>query len=256
MNHHYLRCGALDCGLPHRLGFALYPVTGRPPAVLGLIQYAVILRPPATDREPDLIEMSRLRMVLAWGRRRSRPGSGDELTDILAVCGGNVCRTPYIAARLRVCLPGLRIASAGTTAVAGAPPAGHVMRALARHGITEYSNVGRPLTRGLIHNARLVITAARLHRVQVLAMDPRAAGKTFTLKELARVASAAPPVRGLDELVARAAQAAQVPEDTDYDDDLDDPYGLDWPAFEKMAAEADAALAVLAPALAGAEVPD
>jgi protein-tyrosine phosphatase len=198
--------------------------------------------------------MSWLRILRAWDRRRPRPGTDDELTDILAVCCGNVCRTPYIAARLRTCLPGLRIASAGTSAVAGAPPVGHVMRALAQHGITEYSDVGRSLTRGLIHNARLVVTAARVHRVHVIAMDPQAAGKTFTLKELARVASAAPSIRGLDELVARADYAAKVPEDTDYDDDLDDPYGLDWPAYEKMAAEADAALAVLAPALAAEDV--
>jgi protein-tyrosine phosphatase len=186
--------------------------------------------------------------LLAWHRRRPRPGH--ELTDILAVCAGNVCRTPYITARLRACLPGLTIASAGTIAVAGASPDGQVMRALARHGITDYTDVGRLLTRGLIHNARLVITAARVHRVQVVAMDPHAAGKTFTLKELARVVSAAPSIRGIDELVTCAAHAAQLPQATDYDDDLDDPSGLDWPAYEQMAAEADAALGVLAPALA------
>jgi protein-tyrosine-phosphatase len=124
------------------------------------------------------------------------------------------------------------------------------MRALARHGITDYSDVGRLLTRGLIHNARLVITAARVHRVQVVAMDPQAAGKTFTLKELARIVSSAPSIRGIDELVTCAGHAAHLPQATDYDDDLDDPYGLDWSAYEQMAAEADAALAVLAPALA------
>lgn len=192
---------------------------------------------------------SGLRKLLARDRRRARPGTAGDLIDILAVCGGNICRTPYIAARLRACLPGLNIASAGTTAVAGAPPDNHVMRALARHGITEYSDVGRPLTRGLIRNARLVITVERVHRVRVVAMDPQAVGKTFTLKELARVASAAAPIRGLDELLARAAHAAQVPEDSDYDDDIDDPYGLEWSAYETMAAEADAALAVLVPAL-------
>jgi protein-tyrosine phosphatase len=201
------------------------------------------------DRGAGLIDVSWLRELLAWGRSSPRAGTGDELTDILAVCGGNVCRAPYITARLRSCLPGLRISSAGTTAVMGAPPADEVLRALARHGITGYSDVGRSLTRGLIGNARLVITAARIHRVQVVAMDRRAAGKTFTLKELARVVSTGPPVRGLDEIVARAAQAAQVPDDTDYDDDLDDPYGLGWPAYETMAADVDAALAVLAPAL-------
>jgi protein-tyrosine phosphatase len=186
--------------------------------------------------------------LLAQDRRRPRPG--DEPADILAVCSGNVCRTPYISARLRACLPGLTIASAGIAAVAGASPDGQVMRALARHGITDYTDVGRQLTRRLIGDARLVITAARVHRMQVVAMDQQAASKTFTLKELARVAGAGPPVRGLDELVVRAARAARLPDDTDYDDDLDDPYGLDWPAYAKMAAEADAALAVLAPALA------
>ena len=172
-------------------------------------------------------------------------GTSSELTDILAVCAGNVCRAPYIAARLRAGLPGLRISSAGIAALTGSPPASHVLRALARHGIAEYPDVARSLTRGLIHDARLIITAERIHRVQVIAMDSRAAGKTCTLKELARVVSTGPPGRGLDELVARAAHAARVPEDTDYDDDLGDPFGLDWPAYETMAAEADTALAAV-----------
>ena len=193
--------------------------------------------------------MSWRRTLLARDWRRPRPRAGDELADILAVCGGNICRTPYIAARLRASLPEMRITSAGTTAMAGSPPDAHVMRALARHGITDYTDVGRSLTRGLIRNARLVVTAARVHRLQVIATDPQAAGKTFTLKELARVVTAASSIRGLDELIISAARAAQVPEDTDYDDDLDDPHGLDWLAYEKMAAEADAALAILVAAL-------
>lgn len=192
--------------------------------------------------------MARLPKPPTWARRR-RSGNTGELIDILAVCGGNLCRTPYIVARLRALLPELRISSAGTTAVVGAPPVDHVMRALGRHGISEYPDVGRSVTRRLIRDARLVITAARIHRVEVVALDPKAAGKTFTLKELARVVGADPSIRGLDELVARAAHAAQVPDDVDHDDDLDDPYGLDWPAYETMAAEVDAALAVLAPPL-------
>jgi protein-tyrosine-phosphatase len=75
--------------------------------------------------------MSWLCKLRAWGRRWPRLGTREELTDIMAVCGGNVCRAPYIAARLRACLPGLRISSAGTTAVVGVPPADYVMRALA-----------------------------------------------------------------------------------------------------------------------------
>lgn len=192
--------------------------------------------------------MSRLRKLVVTARRRSWSRTDDEI-DILVVCSGNVCRSPYIAARLRALLPEARISSAGTTALEGAPPVDDVMRALARHGIREYSDVGGSLTRGLIRNARLVVTATRLHRVDVVTMEPQAAGRTFTLKELARVVGADPSIHGLDEVVAHAAHAAQEPEEIDYDDDLQDPYGLEWPAYDKMAAEVDAALAVLAPAL-------
>jgi len=168
-------------------------------------------------------------------------------SDILVVCTGNVCRSPYIAAVLHAALPALRIAAAGTAPLLGALPDDQVRRALAERGISADFEPARPLTRQLVRDARLVVAATRLHRAEIVTRQPRAVEHTFTLKELARVIQ--PSDDDLDAVVVRARAAARADDLRDYDDDLADPFGLDWPAYEKMAAEVDAALAVLIPAL-------
>lgn len=175
------------------------------------------------------------------------PGRARQTTDVLIVCSGNVCRSPYIAAALRAHLPGLRVESAGTAALRGELPNEHIGRALSERGISPAFEPARQLTRPMARRARLVIAATGFHRAYVVSRSPRAAGRTFTLKELARVVE--PGDHGLDAVVARAAACAAVPDPVDHDDDLDDPFGMEWPAYDKMAAEVDAALAVLVPAL-------
>jgi protein-tyrosine phosphatase len=175
-----------------------------------------------------------------------------EYSDILLVCTGNVCRSPYIAAALRSALPELVITSAGTRALSGEPPTDLILRALDDRGIPSGDlGAGRALTRSMVRGARLIVTATRLQRIHVVGLHRGAMGRAFTLKELARVIDPASTERGVDAVVQCAAATAHVTDATDFDDDLDDPFGLEWPAHEWMAAEVDAALAVLVPALTG-----
>jgi len=185
-------------------------------------------------------------VLVHWPGRSRVP----EPADILVVCTGNVCRSPYIAAALRAALPDLTITSTGTSPMTGQAPGEFVARALAERGIQQDLAPARRLTRGQVRGARLIITAARVHRVAAIALDAAAAGRAFTLKELARVIDSERP-GGVDAVVAQAAKRAQVPETTDHDDDLEDPFGLAWPAYQRMAAEVDTALTVLIPALGG-----
>jgi protein-tyrosine phosphatase len=175
---------------------------------------------------------------------RSRPR---QAIDVLVVCTGNVCRSPYIAAVLQHALPELRVSSAGTAALTGQFPDEHVRRALAERALDAELQPARRLNRRLVSDAQLVITATRLHRAQVVDLQPAAAERAFTLKELARVIE--PQDRGLAAVIARADAAAREADPVDYDDDLDDPFRLEWPAYEHMASEVDAALAVIVPAL-------
>ena len=181
---------------------------------------------------------------VAWLTR----GRGVEYSDILVVCTGNVCRSPYIAAMLRSALPGVVIASAGTDAAAGELPGELIRRGLAAEGIEAIGFVpARQVSHSIVRGARLIITATTAQRLHVAAFDPSATSRTFTLKELARVVG--PNERGIDEVVARAATAAHVVADQDYDDDLRDPFGLGRPAYLRMALEVNIALAKLVPAL-------
>lgn len=171
--------------------------------------------------------------------------------DILVVCTGNVCRSPFIAALLAAGLPGLTIRSAGTAVVVGQAPDAEILRALAERGCGQpRTSSAQALTRGMVRSANLIITATRLHRGLTIALDNGVGGRAFTLKELARVAGANNPPSGFAATVNRAAQVAHIAEIVDYDDDLDDPHGLDRAAYERMATEVDVALRVIVPALA------
>jgi protein-tyrosine phosphatase len=167
--------------------------------------------------------------------------------DVLVVCTGNVCRSPYIAAVLRDRQPGLVIASAGTAALTGQPPTAGTVAALADRRLPIGPDTARPLTRRLVRDARLIITATRAQRVAVIGLNASAAERTFTLKELGRLLADAGP-GGITGVLAHAARGLLI-ERLDHDDDLDDPYGQGNPAYARMAAEVDTALAVIAPAL-------
>ena len=169
------------------------------------------------------------------------------------VCTGNVCRSPYIAEMLRSALPDLTVASAGTSALVGAMPSEHVLRALSERGVDGAGIVpATALTAKMIRKSRLIITATRAHRMYVTNLHRPAAQRTFTLKELVHFLDPPPREPGIDGVVAQASLRAATYDDLERDEDLADPYGLLWPAHERMAAEVDAALAVIVPALRGA----
>lgn len=166
------------------------------------------------------------------------------------VCTGNVCRSQFVAALLAVGLPDLAIRSAGTAVVAGQAPDAEILRALAERGCSQTrTSSAQALTREMVRSANLILTATRLHRGLTIALDNGAGGRAFTLKELARVTRSS-NTSGFTATVKRAAQVALIADIVDYDDDLDDPHGFDWTAYERMATEVDVALRVVIPALA------
>ncbi|HKB32057.1 MAG TPA: hypothetical protein VKD26_14635 [Streptosporangiaceae bacterium] len=129
---------------------------------------------------------------------------------ILFVCTGNMCRSPLaerLAGRwLTGSAAGVGVSSAGTHAVAGAAMHPDSAAALRRLGGDPGGFIARQLTARLAEEADLILTAARSHREMVGGLCPRAAARTFTLREFAGLAAAVPPgdITRLGSATARA----------------------------------------------------
>lgn len=184
---------------------------------------------------------------------------------ILMVCTGNICRSPVmerlLAARLRERLPAeaaarFEVASAGTWAMVGEAMSPEAAETLVDLGGDAAGFIGRDLAAELI-DADLILTATREHRGRVVGEVPRAASRTLTLREFARllgpvtaedIAKAAPgrdPVDRMRAIVAAAfGNRGLVPVTDPADDDIADPYRRERAAFARAASEIDAALNV------------
>ena len=172
---------------------------------------------------------------------------------VLHVCTGNICRSPMAEHLMRAGLQqrlGERahrfdVASAGTWARPGDP-----MEEAARTTLLDYAVVGdafraQTLVTDLVASADLILVATREHRGAAVTLFPRAAARTFTLREFARLLSLVPAtelptgdiVERATQLVrAAAARRGTVPPEHPRDDDLEDPYRAPVAAFAGCAA--------------------
>ncbi|HVE64173.1 MAG TPA: low molecular weight phosphatase family protein [Mycobacteriales bacterium] len=182
----------------------------------------------------------------------------EDVFDLLTVCTGNICRSPMaelIAARelahgLGASAARFRVHSAGTHGLEGwavNEPAAARLEAL---GIGHVDFRARLLVAEMVAHADLVLTATREHRSAVVRLGPRAASRTFTLREFARLVALVdrdalpsddPVGRAKALVVAAAAGRGRVWVDP-ADDDIADPYGRSASVFEACSAEIAEAL--------------
>ena len=108
---------------------------------------------------------------------------------ILTVCVGNVCRSPLMERLLRDRLASLEVevSSAGIQGMVGSPMERNAAAQLSRLGGSAEGFVARRITRDLIDDSDLILTATRGTRADVLELAPGAMNRTFTLRELASV---------------------------------------------------------------------
>jgi protein-tyrosine phosphatase len=172
-----------------------------------------------------------------------------EHSDILVVCTGNVCRSPYIAARLKSELPRLSVGAAGTGALVGRQPTPPVASLLAARGAVDELPNARSISRRLVRGAALVLTAERGHRVATDRLG--ASDRAFTLLELARLIREAgcPSGLGVDGVVDLGRRGVAQGDERDHQDDLADPFGLSLDRYAEMAARVELALDAIVPAL-------
>jgi protein-tyrosine phosphatase len=176
---------------------------------------------------------------------------------VLAVCHGNISRSPAAEYLLRAALDGrFAVASAGVGAhqVAGSGPDRFTLAMLGKRGIDGSRHVSKQLTAGLIGQAELILTMSPNQRSWVTGEVPGAIGRSFTLLEFARLAVA---VRGqgpesVSDMVRRAAASRGVyPVAPGGSDEIADPHGGALEDYRAAFEAVDRAVAVAAGELNG-----
>jgi len=111
-----------------------------------------------------------------------------DVFSILAVCTGNICRSPAVERLLASKLgPTASVSSAGTHALVG-HPISEPMAALLRDGGIEADPFeARRLSEEMLKEADLVLTMTRAQRGLVVDLWPAAVRRSFTLREFARL---------------------------------------------------------------------
>ncbi|MFT4009796.1 MAG: hypothetical protein QM655_07100 [Nocardioidaceae bacterium] len=128
------------------------------------------------------------------------------VVDLLYVCEGNVCRSPYAhyvtAFAVRELADPPMISSAGTKPREGASIEAEEDTMLRDLGIDASRHAARRLRSADIMEAELVLTATRAQRTHVVRKVPQAVQRTFTIRQVASILSGAPI--SFDDLVPDA----------------------------------------------------
>lgn len=169
---------------------------------------------------------------------------------ILAICTGNICRSPFAEAVLRSRLTvqhrGVVVRSAGTYAVVGAPIHERSAEELALRGGSAESFRARQLVGDMLAAADLVLTMTRDQRAHCLQEHPRALKRIFTLREFAALLRHLEPASSawdLPSIVSAAVTSrSELADSPPSSLDIADPYGRGPAAYRTMADEIIAAV--------------
>jgi protein-tyrosine phosphatase len=155
---------------------------------------------------------------------------------VLVVCTGNICRSPLAAQYLAFSFPEVSVTldtvSAGVQPVLGGEIPAELVAAAQNRGHLLQAHTPQLLTKSLVDEADLILTAERFHRGEVLSLAPLASRRTFTLKQFERISAAYVDDdefvvgQGFTEFVDAVAdfRAAVPAPQNGADDDLPDPF--------------------------------
>jgi protein-tyrosine phosphatase len=118
----------------------------------------------------------------------------EEPFSILAVCTGNICRSPAVERLLASKLgPTVTVRSAGTHALVGHPISNPMAALLLDSGIEPGPFEARRLAEPMLKDADLILSMTRAQRGLVVELRPAAVRRAFTLREFARLLSDVDP---------------------------------------------------------------
>jgi len=175
---------------------------------------------------------------------------------ILAVCTGNICRSPAVERLLRAELGdgvGTTVSSAGVGAVVGAPIPVQMATLLRAQGVSPDGFAARQVTEAMLQGSDLVLALTREHRSRIVELCPAAVRRTFTLLEFARLTSergpdALPGATTAERLLALlpfAASQRGVHPVAKGADDVQDPWGRDDETYRRVFDELTRAVATI-----------
>lgn len=174
---------------------------------------------------------------------------------VLAVCVGNVCRSPVVDRLLAARLDGLGefvVESAGVRAMVGHGMTRESAAELASLGGSSEGFVARRVDESMLRGADLVLTATTDIRRSSLEEAPAILRRAFTWKEFAALVdgrAAESPQTLVEDAAGRRAEVAHL------DLDTDDPIGQSHEVYARVVAEIDEAVAVIARALLASSSP-
>jgi sulfate adenylyltransferase len=180
----------------------------------------------------------------------SDPSTEEAGLKVLFVCTANICRSPFMELTARSLAGDARVsfASAGTHGFDAHPMDDALVEVLAQ-GVDATTFRSRPLTRELLEEADLVLTAEAVHRSFILDDHPELFRKVFTLGQATEAVARLEPGLTPTEVVTRLGAARG---SADPALDVPDPYRRGPEAAAAAAERITALLRALLPALTGA----
>jgi protein-tyrosine phosphatase len=180
------------------------------------------------------------------------------MINILAVCTGNICRSPYAALFLqselnRISPDSFTIRSAGSHALVGHQMDERSSAKLHDVGVSSDGFLARQLNEDNVSGNDLILALTDEHRSRIVAMSPRLLKRTYTVREFAAVLDESAAMlentlpRGNDTTTVdarwaallKAAQLVRHSARMKVEGNLDvvDPYRQSDPLYERMVDE-------------------
>lgn len=181
---------------------------------------------------------------------------------VLVICTGNICRSPYIERVLAHALAGtdVVVTSAGTEALVGSAMHPSSASRLEEAGESADGFVSRQLTAAMIRSADLVIGATREHIAAAAHISPAVLRKGFALLDLGdllaevtpdEVAAAPGATRAAKVVAAAIARRSVANPRSNAEAAIADPFRQPEEVYDAMVRDVAAALPAVARALRG-----
>lgn len=109
------------------------------------------------------------------------------MKSILAVCIGNICRSPMAEALLASALPQASVSSAGTGALVGQPADPMAQQLMLARGLDIGAHRARQLSQLLCQQADIILVMDTEQRRHLETLYPATRGKVFRIGEFAKL---------------------------------------------------------------------